>query len=138
MRIFATCKILDTENSEIYNIKLIKVNNNEIINEIESYKKTIEDNNESEILYKNEIMINFISNYDNKNININSEIYSIKFLYNEIKLIINEYSLNYDFDKINKKKLNFVLINLIFYIDYIFKFSNKLSKLVYLCLTEEK
>ena len=131
-------KILDTENSEIYNIKLIKANNNEIINEIESYKKTIEDNNESEILYKNEIMINFISNYDNKNININSEIYSIKFLYNEIKLIINEYSLNYDFDKINKKKLNFVLINLIFYIDYIFKFSNKLSKLVYLCLTEEK
>ena len=132
-------KILDIENSEIYNIKLIKANNNnEIINEIESYKKTIEDNNESEILYKNEIMINFISNYNNKNININSEIYSIKFLYNEIKSIINEYSLNYDFDKINKKKINFVLINLIFNIDYIFKFSNKLSKLVYLCLFEEK
>ena len=83
-------------------------------------------------------MINFISNYNNKNININSEIYSIKFLYNEIKSIINEYSLNYDFDKINKKKINFVLINLIFNIDYIFKFSNKLSKLVYLCLFEEK
>ena len=130
-------KILDIEISELYNIKLMKINNNEIINEIELFKKNIEDNNEFEILYKNEIMINFISNCANKNININCEIYSIKFLYNEIKLIINDYLLSYDFDKINKKKLNFVLINLIFYIDYIFKFSNKLSKLVYLCLSEE-